>query len=77
MSVQRTGKLVEGQAEYQVTIGQHVSMSTVRRYRALCWPVHREAGPKSASLTAYCLVAGGGAIVQGARVGFTYAWKTP
>ncbi|KAF0895098.1 hypothetical protein E2562_006805 [Oryza meyeriana var. granulata] len=80
VSVQRTGKLVEGQAEYQVTVDNACSCPqsgvTVR-----CLGLSTVEPVDKSKISVIdgqnCLVAGGAAIARGATVSFTYAWKTP
>ncbi|KAJ1275533.1 hypothetical protein BS78_05G143200 [Paspalum vaginatum] len=80
ISLKQTGKLVEGQSEYLVTIDNQCSCPQASVYvRCLGLPsVEPVDGSRIRAVDGQlCLVAGGGQIVRGSPVTFTYAWKTP
>ena len=80
ISVKKTGRLVEGQSEYKVTIAIQCSYPQGSIYvRCLGLP---SVEPVDATRIRpvdgqHCLVAGGRQIPRGTLLTFTYAWKTP
>uniref|UniRef100_A0ACD5ZW86 Uncharacterized protein n=1 Tax=Avena sativa TaxID=4498 RepID=A0ACD5ZW86_AVESA len=80
ISAAKTGKLVEGQSEYKVTIDNRCSCPQAGvKLRCLNFPsVEPVDGSKIRRVgSQLCLVANGGPITPGSPVTFTYAWKTP
>uniref|UniRef100_A0A0D9XSB7 Uncharacterized protein n=1 Tax=Leersia perrieri TaxID=77586 RepID=A0A0D9XSB7_9ORYZ len=80
VSVQKTGKLVEGQPEYRVTVDNTCPcpQSTVTVHCAGLSTVEPVDRSKISVIdNKNCIIAGGHGIFNGAPVTFTYAWKTP
>ncbi|KAL6653910.1 hypothetical protein ACP70R_002707 [Stipagrostis hirtigluma subsp. patula] len=80
ISLRTTGKVVEGQPEYLVTIANRCRCPQLDvRVRCLRLPsVEKVDESKIRAVDdELCLVAGGGPVVRGSPVEFTYAWKTP
>jgi hypothetical protein len=80
ISLARTGKLVEGQSEYKVSIDNRCSCPQAG-VKVRCFGLPSVAPVDESKIrrvgSQLCLVANGGAIAPGSPVTFTYAWKTP
>ncbi|CAM0913167.1 unnamed protein product [Alopecurus aequalis] len=80
ISLVRTGKLVEGQSEYKVTVHNRCSCPQAGvKVRCFGLPsVERVDKSKIRTVgSQLCLLANGRPITPGSPVTFTYAWKTP